>query len=151
MDELGIAPGATPNVIERDGVRMGFATCFDFYFPEHFEALAGRRADIVLCSSYQRSESAERILLIARARALDSGTYVIRCSYAMGTPSVGGHSLVAAPDGSVVADAGEKPCVLPVEIDPKRKFMKPASHGQRMVEHRSLVESHRCPAASGER
>ena len=133
-------------MFEYAGIRIGFATCLDLYFPEYFEALPAQRADLVLCPSYQRSESSARIRLIAQARALDSGAYLIRSSYAMETPQVGGHSLVATPAGELLADAGEEACILTAEVDPGRKFVKPASHGRPRVEHRSLIEAHRRPA-----
>ena len=145
--DLGLTPGARPTVFEHAGIRIGFATCFDLYFPEHFATLAAQGVDLVLCPSYQRSESAARICLIAQTRALDSGAYLIRSSYAMGTPEVGGHSLVATPAGELLADAGEEARVLTAEIDPSRKFIKPASHGCHVVEHRALIELHRRPAS----
>jgi glycerophosphoryl diester phosphodiesterase len=144
-DDLGLTPGAKPTVFQHAEIRIGFATCFDIYFPEHFEALAAQCADIVLCPSYQRSESAERICLVAQARALDGGTYLIRSSHSMGDPAVGGRSLVATPAGTLLADAGKDACVVTAELDPKRKFVKPASHGRPAVEHRALIESHRRP------
>ena len=64
----------------------------------------------------------------------------------MGRPDTGGRSLVAAPTGALLADAGQDACVITAELDPKRKFVKPASHGQPSVEHRTLIESHRRPA-----
>ncbi len=146
-NELDLTPGAEIIVFEHAGVRVGFATCFDLYFPEHFESLAAQHVDIVLCPSYQRSESSERIRLIAQARALDSGAYVIRSSYSMGKSNIGGCSLVATPNGALLADAGDGTCVLRAEIDPKHKFIKPASHGRHAVEHRTLIEAHRRPAA----
>ena len=146
MQDLGLTCGSMPSVYEHEGIRMGFATCFDLYFPEHFAMLAGQRADLVLCPSYQRSETADRICSMAQARALDSGTYLVRSSYAMEKPDTGGHSLVAAPDGALLADAGSEAGVVTVELDPGQKFMKPASHGRPIVEHRTLIESHRRPA-----
>ncbi|MFH1568120.1 MAG: carbon-nitrogen hydrolase family protein [Gemmatimonadota bacterium] len=145
--ELGVTPGASAAVCTLAGVRLGFATCFDLYFPEHFEALAAHGLDLVLCPSYQRSESPERIRLIAQARALDSGAYLARSSYALGSPTAGGTSLVASPSGALLADAGPLPRVLALEIDPGAKFVKPASHGQPPVEHRALIEAHRRPSA----
>jgi glycerophosphoryl diester phosphodiesterase len=144
--DLGLTLGSMPAVFQYGNIRIGFATCFDLYFPEHFAALAAKRADLVLCPSYQRSESAERIRNIAQIRSLDSGAYLIRSSYAMGEPSIGGRSLISAPDGMLLEDAGANACVIAAELDPKRKFMKPASHGRDIVEHRSLIEAHRRPA-----
>jgi predicted amidohydrolase len=99
---------------------------------------------VVLCPSYQRSESADRIRGIAPVRPLDTGAYLLRSSYAMGQPDTGAHSLVAAPAGAVLNDAGAGAYILlAAELDPKRKFTKPASHGRPEVEHRALIESHR--------
>ena len=150
---LGLTPGPVAPVVEHDGLRLGFATCFDFYFAEHFEALAAQAPDLLLCPSYQRSESADRIRLLSRARALDSGAYLLRSSYAMGSEDRGGRSLVAGPDGELLAEVDGEPGVLRAEIDPHRKFVKPASHGQDPIEHRALIEAHRQPGtyrAAGE-
>lgn len=140
--DLHLVPGNKVGVFDWQGIRLGFAVCFDMYFAAYFEALANHHVDVILCPGYQRSESGDRIRLISGARALDSGAYVVRSSYAMGTSMTGGHSLVASPDGHVVADAVDDAGVLRVEIDPKVKFMKPASHGQAEVEHRALIDGH---------
>jgi glycerophosphoryl diester phosphodiesterase len=145
-EAFGCSAGSTPAVLEWAGLRVGFAVCFDIYFPDYVEALAAAKVDLLLCPSYQRSESAERIRLLSACRALDAGAYLLRSAYAMATSGLGGHSLAAAPDGSILADAGETPGALLVEFDPGRKFVKPASHGRPPVEHRALIESRRRPA-----
>ena len=102
--------------------------------------------DLVLCPSYQRSETAGRIRGIAQTRSLDCGAYLARSSYAMQDQELGGRSLLTAPDGALLKDAGGEPCILTADFDPHHQFMKPASHGQDIVEHRLLIESHRRPA-----
>lgn len=145
-EDLAIRPGGSPRPLQAGGLRIGFATCFDVYFPEWFAALAASGVDLVLSPSYQRSESAERLRLMSACRAIDAGAWFARASYAMPTPGRGGHSLVAAPDGAIVADAGEAPGVVTAEIDTARRWVKPASHGKPDVEHRALIEAHRRPA-----
>lgn len=142
---LRLDAGSEIPVFKWQDLRIGFATCFDLYFPEHFEALAAQGIDLVIAPSYQRSETGERIELIARARALDTGCYVLRSSYAMPGSKRGGHALIASPEGAVLAMAGTEPTVVTAEFDPKRKFMKPRSYGEPLVEHRVLLESHRRP------
>ncbi|MCK5803086.1 MAG: hypothetical protein KAI66_09650 [Lentisphaeria bacterium] len=144
-ETLGIEAGGAPVVVDLAGMRVGFATCFDLYFPEFFEALAMRSPQIILCPSYQRSESAERIRLVSACRALDAGVYLLRASYSMGTEEIGGHSLVASPCGEILTDAAGRVGVAEVEFDPSERFVKPASHGQAPVEHRALIESFRRP------
>ncbi|HCN08732.1 MAG TPA: hypothetical protein DIT01_12425 [Lentisphaeria bacterium] len=78
-------------------------------------------------------------------RAIDTGTYLLRSTYAIGTEDTGGRSLIAAPDGRLLGVAAGEPQVLSVTVDPQQKFNHQASYGQPMTEHRSLIESHRCP------
>lgn len=144
-ERMGITPGASVVVAEHAGTRIGFATCLDIYLPEFTEALAARGVDLILHSSYQRSEEPERIRLLCRARALDAGAYVLRSGYAMGRADRGGSSLVAAPDGTLLADAGSEPGLVTSAIQPKEKFAPPASHGQPPVEHRKRTEPIRRP------
>ena len=143
--ELGLTAGSEPVVIEHNSIRFGFAVCFDLYFPEYFEALAVENVDVILCPSYQRSESPARIRTMCQCRALDSGAYLIRSSYAMGVEDKGGHSLITGPDGTILADMRSAPGVITADINPHVKFMKPASHEQPTVEHRALIESNRRP------
>ncbi|MEI8247342.1 MAG: carbon-nitrogen hydrolase family protein [Lentisphaerota bacterium] len=144
---LGFTSGTCTTVYDHGDVRMSFAICFDQYFPEYFCALAAQKVDMVLCPSYQRSETSNRIRLIAKARALDSGAHIIRSSYSMGESLTGGHSLVASPAGEMLADAGAKPGIISVEIEPGFGYIKPSSYGQELIEHRELLERHRRPSA----
>jgi glycerophosphoryl diester phosphodiesterase/predicted amidohydrolase len=144
---LGLVPGPGPVVEEAVGTRVGFMTCFDAYFAEYAEALAALGARLVLHPSYQRSESAARIRLLCAARAMDSGAYIARASYARPGAGTGGHSLLAAPDGTILADQGDEAGVLFASIDVGLGFSKPAAHGLPLTEHRSLLESMRRPTA----
>lgn len=140
--ELGLIAGNKVGVFDWQGIRLGFAVCFDMYFASYFEALAKHKVDVIVCPGYQRSESGDRIRLISGARALDTGAYVVRSSYAMNTPNKGGHSLVASPNGDIVVDAADAVGMVRVDMDPQMKFVKPASHGQPDVEHRALIDAH---------
>ena len=142
---MGLSEAGSLRVGEIDGLRYGVAPCFDLYFSESFAALAGENVDIVLCPSYQRSETGERICLQAAARALDSGACLIRSSYAIADSETGGRSLVAAPDGTLLVVAETEPVVVRAEYDPKGRFVKPRSHGEDPVEHRILINEHRRP------
>jgi glycerophosphoryl diester phosphodiesterase len=64
----------------------------------------------------------------------------------MADPDVDGRSLVAAPDGTLLCDAGADACVVTCELEPGKKFVKPSSYGRRAVAHQALLESHRRPA-----
>ena len=50
-----------PYVLELDGLRYGFLTCYDFYFYEAFAAIARQNVDIIIGCSLQRSDSHDAI------------------------------------------------------------------------------------------
>jgi predicted amidohydrolase len=142
---LGTSAGSRVETTMVGDVRVGVATCFDFYFPEYFAALSKLSPDLILGPSYQRSESPERLMCMSQTRAIDSGAWFVRSSYAIAGGRTGGCSLIAAPDGQVVVNAGGEPRMIEAEIDPKAKFVKPRSHGMPDIDHRALIASRRRP------
>lgn len=115
-----VAPGADVVTI----AELGLATCYDVRFPGLFTTLAERGASVVLLGASWGAGpgKVEQWELLVRARALDSTCFVVACGQAdPGVPTMAptgvGHSLVAAPDGSVVAKAGADPELLVVDLD----------------------------------
>ena len=137
----GIVAGDGPKAFEYKGIRYGAAICFDYYFPELFVEYAKQRIDVMIIASHQRQERPEILDFTTRARAFDLGCTVLRAAPAMYTPNVGGKSMAVAPDGTVIADAGGMPCVLECEIDPKKRFTRPASFGEpdKVIDYREAL------------
>ena len=50
-----------PYVLELDGLRYGFLTCYDFYFYEAFANIARQKVDIIIGCSMQRSDRHDAI------------------------------------------------------------------------------------------
>lgn len=144
-EQLSLTAGSRISVLEHGGLRLGFAPCFDLYFPGYAEAMGSRAIDLILSPSYQRSESADRIRLLAQARALEAGAGLVRSGYAMAHGQTGGESLAVRADGTLIATAGAAAGVLQCELDLDYRFMKPRSHGQPLVEHRVLMREHHRP------
>jgi deaminated glutathione amidase len=124
-----IAPGREPVVITVDGIEVGLTTCYDIRFPELFTALARRGAQLITVSASWNSGPGklEQWTLLARARALDSTSYIAAAGQAdpgQPPPSPGpngvGGSLVVSPFGEVVASAGADPQLLVADIDLER-------------------------------
>jgi predicted amidohydrolase len=125
-----VAPGGEPVTFELDGVRFGVATCYDVRFPELFRALADAGADAVLMpTSWGAGEGKlDQWEVLVRARALDSGCWVLGCGQAdpaaSGTevnpkaPTGIGHSLAADGFGRVHARLGAGPETAVVDVDP---------------------------------
>jgi predicted amidohydrolase len=120
-----VAPGLDPLVLDIAGVRVGFAICYDLRFPGLFQAMAddGARLYVVSASWGAGPGKIDHWELLARARALDTTTFVAACDqaspadYRGPAPRGVGHSLVAAPDGRVVASLGAKPDLLTVDLE----------------------------------
>ncbi|OBH28795.1 hydrolase [Mycobacterium sp. E342] len=125
-----VAPGREPVVITVAGVRVGLSVCYDIRFPALYTELARRGAQlIVVCASWGAGPGKlDQWTLLARARALDSMTYVAAAGQAdpgasltdSGAPTGVGGSLVASPFGEVVASAGSGPELVVADIDVDR-------------------------------
>jgi deaminated glutathione amidase len=125
-----VAPGTEPLVVTVEGVGVGFATCYDIRFPGLFQILADRGAALtVVAESWGAGPGkVDQWTLLARARALDSTTFVAACDQAdpaasgeeiRGTAPLGvGHSIVASPTGDVLGQLDSGPGMLTVDIDP---------------------------------
>jgi len=121
-----VAPGREPVVITVDGVGVGLSLCYDIRFPELYVELARRGADLltVHASWGTGPGKLEQWTLLARARALDTGSFVAAVGQAypgdeiakIGPTGVGG-SLVASPFGEVVTQAGADPDLIVTDVD----------------------------------
>jgi predicted amidohydrolase len=121
-----VAPGHEPVVITVDGVGVGLTLCYDIRFPELYVELARRGAKVITVhASWGTGEGKlEQWTLLARARALDTGSFVAAVGQAypgdeiaaIGPTGVGG-SVVASPLGQVVDAAGAEPSLLVTDID----------------------------------
>ncbi len=129
-----VAPGHEPVVVTVDNVRIGLTVCYDIRFPALYTELALRGAQaIAICASWGSGPGKlEQWTLLARARALDSMSYVLAAGQAdpadtltgsgsgAGAPNGVGGSLVASPLGEVVVSAGADAQLVVADIDVDR-------------------------------
>ncbi|EFG76517.1 hydrolase, carbon-nitrogen family [Mycobacterium parascrofulaceum ATCC BAA-614] len=125
-----VAPGHEPVVITVAGVGVGLTVCYDIRFPALYTELARRGAQLIaVCASWGAGPGKlDQWTLLARARALDSMSYVAAAGQAdpgesltaSGAPTGVGGSLVASPLGEVVASGGPGPQLVVADIDPDR-------------------------------
>jgi predicted amidohydrolase len=121
-----VAPGHDPVVITVGGVCVGLTLCYDIRFPELYVELAQRGAQVITVHASWGTGPGklEQWNLLARARALDTGSFVAAVGQAypgdeiaaLGPTGVGG-SVVASPLGEVVDVAGADPTLLVTDID----------------------------------
>jgi predicted amidohydrolase len=102
--------------------RLGLTVCYDLRFPGLYRALARAGAPyITVPSSFQPQTGKAHWHTLVRARAIENGCFIIApamCGDHPGNRQTYGHTLVVDPWGEVLADGGESPGIVCVEIDP---------------------------------
>ncbi len=137
---------SAPYVIEIDGLRYGFLTCYDFYFFEAFAKIARQNVDIIIGCSLQRSDSHDAIETMCRFLAYNTNAYVIRSSVSFDESSdICGASMVVSPYGKVLENMKGKFGMATVEFDPYDKYLKPAGFGNPDAPHYEYIEFGRKP------
>ncbi|MGO4869044.1 MAG: carbon-nitrogen hydrolase family protein [Roseiarcus sp.] len=107
-----------------EGVTVGCSICYDLRFPDLFQALAAKGAQVIaLPAAFTMQTGKDHWEVLLRARAIETETYV--CASAQtGSFMVGneqrqtyGHSLVADPWGHVVAKASDGVGLVSTRLD----------------------------------
>lgn len=133
-----------PYVVEIDGVRYGFLTCYDFYFYEDFIPIARQYPDVIIGCSHQRTDTHEALSIIGKFLAYNTNAYLLRSSISLGEEKkVGGCSMAVAPDGEMLLDMKSKIGLASVEIDVKKKYFKPAGFMGKEKAHFEYVDEGR--------
>ncbi|MGN7249983.1 MULTISPECIES: nitrilase-related carbon-nitrogen hydrolase [unclassified Arthrobacter] len=109
---------AAPAVVDLGGIKTSLAICYDVEFPETVRAAAAAGADLLVVPTALAHgfESVPQVLL--RARALESQLTVAYANHSGeedGCTFLGG-SVIAGPDGELLATAGAGPELLFAEV-----------------------------------
>ena len=146
LDSAYTLQPSEPYILELDGLRYGFLTCYDFYFYEAFPRIAKENVDIIIGCSLQRSDSHDAIETMCRFLAYNTNAYVLRSSVCFDeNATVCGASMAVSPEGKVLANMGGKFGMLTVEFDPHQKYLKPAGFGNPNAAHYEYIEIGRNP------
>ncbi|MGI9464645.1 MAG: carbon-nitrogen hydrolase family protein [Aestuariivirgaceae bacterium] len=101
--------------------RLGMTICYDLRFPALYRVLAQAGAEILtIPSAFTRPTGRAHWEVLLRARAIETGSYVVAPAQT-GIHESGrktyGHSMIVAPWGDVVAEAGEEVGILVADLD----------------------------------
>jgi deaminated glutathione amidase len=101
---------------------VGLSICYDMRFPQLYRRLAQKGAFLLAVpSAFTVPTGQAHWHVLLRARAIENGAFVIAPAQG-GTHANGrktyGHSLIVAPWGEVLAEAGTEPGVIVADIDP---------------------------------
>ncbi len=136
-----------PYVVEIDGVRYGFMTCYDFYMYENFAPLARKGVDVIIGCSHQRSDTHQALEIIGRFLCYNTNAYLLRASISLGEDSpICGASMAVAPDGTMLGNMKSKVGILEVEFDPAKKYYKKKGfYGTELLSHYQYIDDGRRP------
>lgn len=120
-------PGSRAVVAKVGEVNVGMTVCYDIRFAHLHRALAKSGAEIILVpAAFSPVTGAAHWETLLRARAIETGCFVLAAAQTGTHPtstgktrSTYGHSLVVAPWGEVLADAGTEVGTTIVDIDLK--------------------------------
>lgn len=103
---------------------LGMTICYDLRFAHLYRALAKKGAMMLsVPSAFTETTGKAHWHVLLRARAIENGAFVIAPAqggrHANGRATYG-HSLIVAPWGEILAEAGTEPCTIVAEIDPAR-------------------------------
>lgn len=110
-------PGDRFAVVDLEGeARVGLNICYDAWYPETCRQLAWMGAEVILNVVKTTTPDRHQELVLARANAIVNQVFVVSVNCA--GPTGQGRSLIADPEGGVVAEsAGDAPELLPAELD----------------------------------
>ncbi len=124
-ESAGFRPGDRAVLAQTPWGGLGMTVCYDVRFPCLHRALAKAGARMLtIPAAFSPVTGAAHWEVLVRARAIETGTWVLAPAQTgqhrltEGKPRrTHGHSMVVAPWGEVVLDAGTEPGVFVVDID----------------------------------
>ncbi|MBR1867935.1 MAG: hypothetical protein IJ800_05085 [Clostridia bacterium] len=135
-----------PYILEIEGLRFAFLTCYDFYFYENFARIALESPDIIIGCALQRTDTHEALSIINRFLCYQTNAYLIRASVSLGQLSeTCGCSMVVSPEGKEILNMKNTVGIGACEIDPKVKFYKAAGYMGIKKAHFEYTEEGRRP------
>jgi len=117
-----IARGEDVVTYEVDGRTVGCSICYDIRFPELFQALRDKGAEVIMLpAAFTLMTGKDHWELLARARAVETQTYFLATgqfgTHADGKKACYGHTMAVNPWGHVIAQAGDQVGLAVARLD----------------------------------
>jgi predicted amidohydrolase len=120
-ESAAIAPGKEVVVAQTPEAVVGLSVCYDLRFPELYRALAARGAQILAVpSAFTPETGKDHWEVLLRARAIENQAFVLapaQCGRHDAARASHGRSLVIDPWGRVLAQGGDRPCLVVADCD----------------------------------
>ena len=116
-----VAGGDSATLADTPFAKIGMTICYDLRFPHLYRTLSQKGASLLTVpSAFTETTGKAHWHVLLRARAIENGAFVLAPAQG-GTHANGrktfGHSLIIAPWGEILAEAGTDPCVIVADID----------------------------------
>ncbi len=124
-ESKGYRPGSHAALADTPFGKVGLTVCYDVRFAYLYRMLAQGGAEVLTVpSAFSPVTGAAHWEPLLRARAIETGAWVLapaQCgthAATRGKPrQTYGHSLVVSPWGEVIADGGEEPGIIVIDLD----------------------------------
>lgn len=118
QEEQYLQPGIVPQPIDTPFGPMGALVCYDLRFPEISRAQTFAGCRLIVVSAQWPMLRLDHWQLLVRTRAVENQAFVVACNGCgiSGSNELAGHSMIVAPDGQVLAEAGEESSVIDAEL-----------------------------------
>lgn len=106
-------------VVELEGWKLGLLICYDVEFPENTRRLALAGAELIVVPTANMEPYDFVCQFTVRVRAQENQCYLVYANYcgAEATLVYCGQSSIVAPDGSLLAMAGQEACLLLADLN----------------------------------
>lgn len=102
-------PGDNPAPLSTPLGHLAGLICYDLRFPELVQVQAAQGAGLLAVSAQWPSVRLDHWRILVRARAIENQMFVVACNRCgtTGNTDFAGHSMLVAPDGSILMEAGD--------------------------------------------
>jgi len=120
-ESKGYRPGSQAVLAPLPWCQLGLSICYDLRFPHLYRDLAKRGAEVlVIPSAFMQITGEAHWHVLMRARAIETGCFIVaaaQCGKHVAGRLSYGHSVIIAPWGEVLSDAGTEVGVSVANID----------------------------------
>lgn len=118
QEDRYLQAGTVPLPIDTPFGPLGALVCYDLRFPEISRSHTFAGCRLIVVSAQWPMVRLDHWQLLVKARAVENQAFVVACNGcgAITSGELAGHSMVVDPAGRVLAQAGEKPAVINVEL-----------------------------------
>jgi len=119
-ENVYFSTGSNPHPVTTDLGVMGGLVCFDLRFPDLARLQANQGAALIVISAQWPTARRLHWKTLVQARAIENQVYVVACNRFGETDGTdfGGHSMIIAPSGEVLAEAGDNQGQISSALDP---------------------------------